>query len=58
MGGMAFGSWFAGALYDSYGFYTPAFAAGILFNLLNLAVIAFLVLRTRISSPRLALAAG
>jgi MFS family permease len=58
MGGMAFGSWFAGELYDSYGFYTPAFAAGILFNLLNLAVIAFLVLRTRISSPRLALATG
>ena len=45
MGGMAFGSWFAGALYDHFGFYAPAFAAGALFNLLNLAIIGFLVLR-------------
>ena len=28
MVGMAFGSWFAGALYDHFGFYAPAFAAG------------------------------
>ncbi len=45
MTGMAFGSWFAGALYDSFGFYAPAFAAGALFNLANLAVIGFLVVR-------------
>jgi len=25
---MAFGGWFAGALYDHFGFYAPAFAAG------------------------------
>ena len=45
MSGMAFGSWFAGALYDSFGFYAPAFAAGALFNLANLCVVGFLVLR-------------
>ena len=45
MSGMAFGSWFAGALYDSFGFYAPAFAAGALFNLGNLMVVGFLVLR-------------
>jgi MFS family permease len=45
MAGMAFGSWFAGALYDYFGFYAPAFAAGALFNLGNLAVIGFLFLR-------------
>ncbi len=45
MGGMAFGSWFAGALYDRFGFYAPAFAAGALFNLLNLAIIGFLLIR-------------
>ena len=28
MGGMAFGGWFAGALYDHFGFYAPAFASG------------------------------
>jgi MFS family permease len=45
MSGMAFGSWFAGALYDYFGFYAPAFAAGALFNLGNLVVVGFLVLR-------------
>src|SRR6516165_502092 len=45
MSGMAFGGWFAGALYDHFGFYAPAFAAGALFNLANLAVVGFLVVR-------------
>jgi len=45
MSGMAFGGWFAGALYDHFGFYAPAFAAGALFNLANLLVIGFLVAR-------------
>ncbi len=45
MSGMAFGGWFAGALYDHFGFYAPAFAAGALFNVANLAVIGFLVIR-------------
>jgi MFS family permease len=45
MSGMAFGGWFAGALYDDFGFYAPAFAAGALFNLANLSVIGFLVVR-------------
>src|SRR6266850_4289873 len=43
MSGMAFGGWFAGALYDHFGFYAPAFAAGALFNVGNLALIGFLV---------------
>ena len=47
MGGMAFGGWFAGALYDHFGFYAPAFASGVLFNLFNLALVGFLVLRQR-----------
>jgi MFS family permease len=45
MSGMAFGGWFAGALYDRFGFYAPAFAAGALFNLANLAVIGLLLTR-------------
>jgi MFS family permease len=45
MSGMAFGGWFAGALYDHFGFYAPAFTAGALFNLANLAVIGFLLAR-------------
>ncbi|HEX5328497.1 MAG TPA: MFS transporter [Acetobacteraceae bacterium] len=45
MSGMAIGSWFAGALYDSFGYYAPAFGAGVLLNLGNLMVIGFLVAR-------------
>ena len=45
MSGMAFGGWFAGALYDNFGFYAPAFAAGAIFNLANLAVIGSLIAR-------------
>ena len=45
MSGMAFGGWFAGALYDHFGFYAPAFAAGALFNVANLGIIGFLVTR-------------
>jgi MFS family permease len=43
MVGMAFGSWFAGTLYDQFGFYAPAFAAGVLFNGANVLIIGFLV---------------
>ncbi|MBS0525412.1 MAG: MFS transporter [Proteobacteria bacterium] len=46
MSGMAFGSWFAGALYDHFGYYAPAFGIAVIFNLLNLAIVGFLVWRT------------
>jgi MFS family permease len=46
MGGMAFGSWFAGALYDHFGYYAPAFGTGVAFNVVNLLIIGFLVVRT------------
>ncbi|HJS87709.1 MAG TPA: MFS transporter [Acetobacteraceae bacterium] len=55
MGGMAFGSWFAGRLYDHFGYYAPAFGSGVLFNLANLALVGSLVLRQR---GRIALLAG
>src|SRR6516165_2752169 len=45
LSGMAFGGWFAGALYDHVGFYAPAFAVGALFNVANLLIIGFLVTR-------------
>jgi MFS family permease len=45
MSGMAFGSWSAGALYDHFGYYAPAFAIGATFNLANLTIIGFLLLR-------------
>ena len=45
MSGMAFGSWFAGALYDHFGYYAPAFAIGVVFNIANLTIVGFLLLR-------------
>jgi MFS family permease len=43
--GMASGGWFAGLLYDHFGYYAPAFAAGLIFNAVNLALIGTLVAR-------------
>jgi hypothetical protein len=48
--GMAFGGWFAGAIYDIAGFYGAAFAAGIVFNVAHLLVIGTLVWRQRRSA--------
>ena len=57
MSGMAFGSWFAGKLVDVFLSYRPAFASGVLFNLANLALLAFLVSRmTRRRGVRVATA--
>src|SRR5207302_10551624 len=56
MGGMAVGGWWAGALYDYFGFYGPAFAGGFLFNLVNLVLVGFLVLRQRQTGPLPAMA--
>jgi MFS family permease len=56
MSGMAFGSWFAGRLFDVSLSYRPAFASGVLFNLANLMLIVFLV--SRLPSRRLTLAAA
>ena len=47
MGGMAFGSWLGGVLYEHYAAYAPAFAAGVVFNLANLLVVGSLVWRNR-----------
>lgn len=43
--GMAVGGWLAGAIHDGYGFYAPAFMAGIAFNVMNLLLIGVLVPR-------------
>ncbi|MFN3656915.1 MAG: MFS transporter [Pseudolabrys sp.] len=45
--GMALGGWLAGLLYDHYGFYAPAFAAGIGANILNILIVGYLVTRGR-----------
>ena len=48
------GGWLAGALYDHYGTYAPAFAAGIVANAINLAMISTLVFRQGSRSARFA----
>ena len=53
--GMAAGGWMAGLIYDGWGYYAPAFAAGIAFNLANLVLVGTLVPRHR--PPRALLAA-
>ena len=45
--GMALGGWLAGLLYDHYGYYAPAFAAGVGANIFNLLVVGILVGRQR-----------
>jgi predicted MFS family arabinose efflux permease len=43
--GMATGGWLGGYMYDWFGYYGPAFAVGVAFNLANLTVLALLVFR-------------
>jgi MFS family permease len=45
--GMALGGWLSGALYDLTGSYQAAFINGVLWNLLNIAVVLWLLLRSR-----------
>jgi MFS family permease len=54
--GMAAGGWGAGALYDHFGYYLPAFAVGIGFNIVNLVILLTLVFRQRDKGLRTALA--
>jgi MFS family permease len=46
-GGMAIGAWLGGAMFDLTGSYKMAFLIGVLFNLGNLVIIGYLILRTR-----------
>ena len=45
--GMALGGWLAGLLYDHFGYYAPAFAAGVGANIFNLLLVGILVARRR-----------
>jgi MFS family permease len=45
--GMAIGGWMSGAIFDLAGSYRAAFANGFLWNLLNIAIVGWLILRSR-----------
>ena len=53
--GMATGGWLAGHLYDYFGYYLPAFGVGVISNVLNFAILAFLIwCRSRAQPPAIA----
>ena len=45
--GMALGGWMSGAVFDLTGSYRAAFINGIAWNLLNLAIVGFLLFRVK-----------
>ena len=45
--GMALGGWMSGAIFDLTGSYQAAFANGFLWNLLNIAIVGWLLIRSR-----------
>lgn len=51
LSGMAFGAWLAGAIYDAVGFYAAAWWAGIAFNIVQLGIIGFLLMRQHAEPP-------
>jgi MFS family permease len=50
--GMATGGWLAGYLYDLHGNYLPAFATGVAFNVVNMALLFMLLVRQRTYAAR------
>jgi MFS family permease len=50
--GMAIGGWLAGALYDHFGTYLVAFAAGVGANAINLLIIGTLVFRQKMTTKK------
>jgi len=54
--GMALGGWMSGAIFDLTGSYRAAFANGVAWNLVNLAIAILLLVRSRPAAARPALA--
>ncbi|WP_298931912.1 MFS transporter [uncultured Ramlibacter sp.] len=56
MFGMALGGWMSGVVFDLTGSYRAAFLNGIAWNLLNMAIVVFLLLRARSQAVRTSVA--
>ena len=55
LGGMAFGGWLSGVVFDASGSYQAAFANGLAWNLVNVTIVGWLLLRgTRVARPAMA----
>jgi len=55
--GMSFGGWVSGVIFDATGSYASAFANGVAWNALNIAIVVTLLVRERPAVPGLAAAA-
>jgi predicted MFS family arabinose efflux permease len=54
--GMALGGWMTGAVFDYTGSYQAAFLNGVLWNVLNIAIVLWLMSRRRPAAPAMAMA--
>jgi MFS family permease len=52
VGGMALGGWISGLIYDLTGSYRTAFLHGIVWNISNVAIMVFILLKSRPARPR------
>jgi MFS family permease len=49
--GMALGGWLSGKVFDLTGSYEAAFINGVVWNLMNIGIVVFLILRIRNAQP-------
>jgi MFS family permease len=54
--GMAFGGWISGWIFDATGSYKVAFLNGLAWNLINVSIATWLLVRTRTHAPQIAAA--
>ncbi|MBR0719349.1 MFS transporter [Bradyrhizobium liaoningense] len=52
--GMSFGGWISGVIFDATGSYAAAFANGVAWNALNIAIVVMLLIRARMNSAKAA----
>jgi MFS family permease len=50
--GMSFGGWVSGVIFDATGSYAAAFANGVAWNALNIAIVVLLLIRSRMGSVK------
>jgi MFS family permease len=55
--GMSFGGWISGVIFDATGSYAAAFANGVAWNGLNIAIVTMLLIRSRMNTAKAGFAA-
>jgi hypothetical protein len=49
---MSFGGWVSGVIFDATGSYAAAFANGVAWNAINIAIVVLLLIRSRMGSVK------